>query len=132
MSTYDDTACDALHCAAIWLERHGAAPEAVAVVRMHPAASVGVWQTGHAAVGMLPEVDDACAELAEAAAPVVQALLDALPADAGQATVREALTAGARLELLLNPLEGTAALRLVSGTGPAILVGGVALSAPVH
>ena len=112
---------NALHAAATWLERMGAAPTAVAVVTVHPVAGVGLWQAGWPNVRMLPEIDDSGAELCEAAAPAVRHSLADVLAPTQCAAVADAIAGGARLQLLLIPEAGELVLRLVQEPGCVVL-----------
>lgn len=125
----DRISMNTLHAAATWLKRLEFSADSVACVVIAPRAALGVWSPGRGSVEILPVIDDAGAELVEAAAPVVEHVLREL-AIVERSGVFEAIQQGARLQLLVSPTAGEIALRLV-GHGGAILVGGsVAISTP--
>src|SRR5574340_33227 len=130
-SSNDTAAADALRAAATWLERRGADPEAIVLVRLAPHSAVGLWRAGDEHVGVLPAIDADGAALCSAAEPVAQALVAELPPDETHA-VAAALAAGCRLELLLHPDEGTIALRLVHAGREPVFIAGVALQPTAH
>lgn len=101
---------NAAHAAATWLSRIGASPNAVAVATVSPRAAVGLWEPGRASVAMLPDIDDAGAELCEAVAPFVQSALERMTTAVRAATLNAAVH-GARLQVLVSPDD--IALRLV-------------------
>ncbi len=107
---------NALHAAATWLERNGAAPTAIAVVGIKPA-SIGAWEPGTASVRLMARIDDAGAELCEAVGPAVNEALEHLDDDQRVAVV-EAIGHGARLQALLSPAAEEIAVRLVHGGRP--------------
>jgi hypothetical protein len=114
---------DLIHAAAIWLERHDAPASCVVVVGLWPA-SLGLWRPGAAAVGVQAGIDDAAAEVLEAAAPWVARALD--EAGAVEAAIGAVLSGG-KLQVLVVPAEGTAALRLVrDGAEPVTIAGTLA------
>ena len=129
-NTDDHLAANALHAAEVFLQRHAFDADSVACVTIAPRAGVGVWQPGRASVSMLATIDDAGAELCEAAAPVAQRVLRELAITEHEA-ITAACLAGARLQLLLAPATGEAALRL-TGNGGAVEVGRVAVERNLH
>lgn len=103
----DSVTDNLLHAATTWLERVGATPDCVAVVQVLPIAAVGVHAPGQSRVGMLPNIDDAGADLCDAAAPWVDA---AMQASSAAEAVAGALQRGARLRVLIVPAQQHASL----------------------
>lgn len=99
----DEITRNALHAAETWLQRIGANHGAVAVVNFLPRSAVGVWTPGAANVGMLPTIDDASAELCDAAAPWLQSAMERLRDQGQHPECAAALQAGAALRAFLVP-----------------------------
>jgi len=109
----DEHVSNLVHAAATWMERIGANDQAAVVVTIAPRAALGVWTPGDQHVKTLQMIDDAGAEICEAAAPVVQRGLETLPYSTRYAA-REAIRQGARLQLLVMPAVAKAVLRIVN------------------
>jgi len=109
---HDDTALyNALHAAEVWLQRMRVEANAIAVVTLAPRAAVGLWRPGQPMVSRLPEIDDAGADLCEAAALLAPQMFERLDPDARVAVIAK-LAAGVRLQVLLAPAPEAASLRM--------------------
>jgi hypothetical protein len=117
----DATLHNALNSAEVFLARMNVEPDAVVVVTASPHTSIGLWRPGFAMVKRLPMIDDAGIEVLEAAAPAVQDALERIEKASLIATL-EAMTRGARLQLLIAPATGCLALRADDGTHAVELV----------
>ncbi len=117
----DHHAENALHAAQTLISRLGADHTAVVVVTIAPTASVGIWQHGNQNIGVLPSIGDAECEVCEAAAPLVQGMLDKIT-QAGRDAALTRVAGGARLQLLLIPSASDLALRLIAN-GESIVLG---------
>ncbi len=104
---------DLIDAASAWLQRINAPLGAVAVVNISPDAAVGLHVPGQRSIGMLPTMDDAAAELAEAVAPVASAAMNELAPDDFHA-VAEALGDGGKVQMLIDPTRQEFSLRLIA------------------
>jgi hypothetical protein len=122
MNTERDSALACcLHSAAQWLERMHVEADTVAVVTIAPHASIGLWRPGQPMVRRLTTIQDDAAELLESAGPLAQQALERMD-EPGRVAALEAVARGARLQLLLHPVNDEAALRLDDGRNSVELV----------
>lgn len=124
------TTSNALHAAAVWLERIQADPTAIVVVTIRPTASVGLWKPGVPTVPTTP-IDDAAAELCEAVAPAVEEALAQLAEDAKVAAV-ENIARGAKLQALIDSASEEIDVRLVLVDGTAVALATLVRDDPTH
>lgn len=101
-----------LHCAATWLQRTGAPPEAVAVIRLAPAPALGFWLPGEENVRILPAIDDAAVELLETVGQAVSELLNTETGLAEREVIAASILGGAHLRLTVARALGEAVLEL--------------------
>lgn len=109
---YQLETADLIDAAEAWLQRIDAPAGAVAVVNISPDAAVGLHIAGQRNVAMLPTMDDAAAELAEAVAPVASAAMNELAPDDFHA-VCEAVSDGGKVQMLIDPAKMEFSLRLI-------------------
>lgn len=103
-----------LDAAAAWLERIEVEAGTTVVVTVAPHTAIGLWRPGFAAVWRMRRVDEAAVKVMQAAGPIVERALKGLDAVPHEAAL-EAVARGARLQLLLSPAMGEAAVRLDDG-----------------
>lgn len=124
----DLCAQNALHACSCWLQRVGAPDGTIVVVQIAPNAQLGMWPPGAAAVLVRDDIGDPEAELCDAAAPLADALLRALPDAVLEAAVLAVAERAVRLQLLLDADTESAELRL-AGPDRAVALASVRLQA---